>query len=50
MLDKKGICCFLGYVLRNQSEVDIIIGSEIEMGMSDFDMEGFMDRRRGWVD
>lgn len=48
--DKKGTRRSLGHVLRNQSEADTTIGSETETGMSDSDMEGPTDRRRGWVD
>lgn len=48
--DKKGTRRSLGHVLRNQSEADTTIGSETETGMSDSDMEGPTDRRRGWED
>lgn len=48
--DKKGTRRSLGHVLRNQSEADTTIGSETETGMSDSDMEGPTDRRRGWMD
>ncbi|WVQ79913.1 hypothetical protein IAT38_002014 [Cryptococcus sp. DSM 104549] len=44
----------LGYMLRNQSEGDVTVGSETETGMSDSDMEvgGGGGRRgmRGWAE